>query len=158
MKSYIFFCTIHGPERFWIGKIRYHGVFKKINPFSTLSWGINTWWVKKKEKKRFTEGRKAGRASDKKQGPPLSSGSGSTTDNLWVERVAVWGNLSTKKTKLIRFWNCLTFLDKDQIFLRSLEEPYSGNSVKSFDCRALLCPTAGHLVFRNNLAQTQGSD
>ena len=55
---------------------------------------------KKKEKKKIHRRKKSRQGKRQKTRPPLSSGSGSTTDNLWVERVAVWGNLSTKKTKL----------------------------------------------------------
>lgn len=36
-----------------------------------------------KKKKRIAEGRKAGGASDKKPGPPLSSKSGSATAHVW---------------------------------------------------------------------------
>ena len=36
----------------------------------------------------------------------------------------------------INFWNRLTCLNKHLIFLRSLKEPFGGNSVKIFDSRA----------------------
>ena len=55
---------------------------------------------KEKKEKKIHRRKKSRQGKRQKIRPPLSSGSGSITDNLWVERVAVWGNLSTKKTKL----------------------------------------------------------
>ena len=41
--------------------------------------------------------------------------------------------------KQINCWDGLTFLNKHLMFLRSLKEPFGGNSVKISDCRAFSC-------------------
>ena len=56
---------------------------------------------------------------------------------LSVDNWVILLNLSKKK-----FWNRLTLLNKILIFLRSLEEPFSGNSVKISDCQTCLEPAS----------------
>ena len=71
-----------------------------------------------------------------------------TTGHLVYSHSAVWISECRQLSDIVEsvkknnFWNRLTLPNKILIFLRSLEEPFSGNSVKISDCPTCLAPAS----------------